>query len=420
MMCFEIKMALRHLVSGGGQTLLTVAAVAIAVTLIIFIQTLITGVQKRFFADMIGSLPHVTVKPPDPQPQTLAEIKARTGLTVGENGALLATERQKQVQQRNDIENGLEVEKQLAAYPGVRYVASAVRGNAFLIRGAKRFGVTVSGGDPPAQEKISQLQDDMIAGEWLGIGPNDIVIGWRLAEEAGVRLGDRVRLESAEGVTTYYRIAGMYDTGNNTSDLGQVFLTLRAAQSLFAMHQNVSSILIKLDEPFQANVVADQINGSLGYKSESWMREMAFIVNGFRAQDASRITISAFVLLASAFGIASVLIVSVIQKSKQIGILKSMGAKDRQIQLIFTLEGLGIAIIGSALGSLTGLGLLAVLAQIPQAARFGKSDKLFIIIYEPSIFLGACAAATVATLLAAYLPARRAARMNPVEIIRGG
>jgi lipoprotein-releasing system permease protein len=418
-MRFELKLAYRHLVSGGGQTVLTVAAVAIAVTVIIFITSLITGLQRRLLNDLIGSQPHVTVKAPDPRPDTLAVALARGG-NKPPAGPLLATDVQKQVQQRTDIEDWKKVERQLAQFPGVRVVASAVRGNAFLIRGQKRLGVTVSGGDPPAQERIVNLQEDMIAGDWLGIGPDDVVIGWRLAEEAGVRLGDRVRIESSQGVAGTYRVAGLFDTGNNQADLGQVFCGLRTAQSLFATRQNVSSILLKLDDPFQANAVADRIAAALPYKTESWMREQAFLVNAFRSQDQSRLMISGFALLASSFGIASVLIVSVVQKSRQIGILKSMGARDRQILIVFTLEGLGIALVGCVVGSLLGLVMLNALSRIPQAARFGKSDKLFSIAYDPQIFLGACGAAVAATLIAAILPARRAARMSPVEVIRGG
>jgi lipoprotein-releasing system permease protein len=414
-MRFEISLAYRHLKSGGGQTWLTVAAVAIAVTVIVFIQTLITGVQQRILNDLLGSTPHITVKPRDPEPQTLAEVAGK----ASPDDALLTSEVLKQVQTRVDIENWRDVETMLAQYPGVRYIASAVRGNAFAVRGEKRLGVTVSGGDPPAQEKIVGLQEDMIAGRWLNIGPEDVVIGWRLADELGVRVGDRVRLESPLGVASVYRVAGLFDTGNNIADRGQAFMALRPAQSLFATNQNVSSILIKLDDPFQANAVSESIAATLPFKVESWMQEQAFIVNAFRSQDSVRILICSFALLTSAFGIASVLIVSVIQKSKQIGILKSMGARDEQILTVFTLEGLFISLLGSLLGSLVGFNILRVLEGIPQAARFGKVDKLFTILYDPNIFLQACLAAIIATLLASWLPARNAARMNPVDVIRG-
>lgn len=142
-------------------------------------------------------------------------------------------------------------------------------------------------------------------------------------------------------------------------------------------------------------------------------------VNGFRAQDQSRMMISFFSLLASAFGIASVLIVSVVRKSREIGILKSMGTRDRQIMGIFTLQGLFVSLLGSAVGCGAAWLLLDFLSGIRQVARFGKTDQLFPVSFEPSLFLYAAGAAILSTMLASLLPARRAASMNPVEVLRG-
>ena len=416
-MRFESTLAWRHLVSGGGQTVLTVLAVAIAVTVIIFIQTLITGVQQRFVNDLVGPLPHVTVKSPDPSPATLASVATAAGMP---SDRFYASDKQKQVQQRTDLEQWKGLETQLAQFPGVKVVASGVGGSAFLTRGAKRFPVNVSGGDPAKLERISPIQKDMVFGRWLDIGPEDIVMGVRLAEEAGIRLGDRVLVQSQQGVSATLRVAGLYETGNAQTDLRQVFCTLRAAQSLFATGQNVTSIQLKLEDPFAAGKVAEQIAATLPYKVDSWVKDSGFILNAIQSQNSTRLMICAFVLLASAFAIASVLIVSVIQKSRQIGILKAIGARDKQILTVFTLEGLGVAIAGSAVGCVWSLGILRALADIPQAARFGKADKLFNIIYDPMIFGGAVGATLAATLIAALLPARRASRLNPVEVIRGG
>ena len=412
-MRFESKLAWRHLVSGGGQTVLTVFAVAIAVAVIIFIQTLITGVQRRFIGDLVGSLAHVTIKAPDPLPKLLSDMSKQ------HDGELLATNQQKAVQKRTEVEQWQRLETELAQFPHVTTVAPAVRGSAFLIRGEKRFAVSISGAEPAKLERISLLQKDLIAGRWLDLRPGELVIGVRLAEDAGVRLGDRVRLQSAQGITESFTIAGLVYTGNNATDLGQAFMLLRDAQSLFRTGQNVSSMLLKLDDAFLADAVADQIAASLPYKADSWMKDSAFILNAIRSQNQSRDMICTFVLLASAFAIASVLIVSVIQKQKQIGILKSMGARDKQILIVFTLEGLGVAFAGAFVGCVWGYFILRALENIPQAARFGKVDKLFNIIYDPVIFGGAAAAAIIATLIAAILPASRASKLNPVEVIRG-
>lgn len=413
-MRFELKVAIRHLLSERGQTLLTMAAVAVAVTVIVFITCLISGLQRRLLNTSIGSLPHVTVKPPEPRVVLLFEASPARG-----HGSLPTSTVERQVDRRLEFQDPSLVERQLSNFPGVVAIVPSIRGQAFLVHGAKQFGVSVSGADPAQQERIAHLQQDMTQGRWLGLGPDEVAIGFRLAEEAGVRLGDRVRVTSSEGVADVFTVGGIFDTGQNATDLGTVFVTLRSAQRLFRMGRYVGAVQVKLEDPFQANTVADAVSGALGYKTESWMREQAQFLTGLRAQNSSSLMICAFALLASAFSIAAVLIVSVIQKKKEIGILKSMGAHDRQIAGIFALEGLGIAVLGSLMGCGTGYLLLLFLSGIRQATRFGKSDALFTIDFSPSVFIGAAAAAILATLVAAIMPARRAARMDPVEILHG-
>lgn len=412
-MNFEATVAARHLKSGRWQTVLTVAAVAVAVVVIIFITSLIQGVQKRYFKDLIGSIPHVTVKPPEPKPVPLTQL-------LPEGETLYVTRPETQAQQNKNIDDAAGQRARLEKMPQVTNVVANVSGQAFLTRGAKSFGLTLSGADPRAFEQINHLQRDMVSGKWLAIGPDDIVIGYKLAEKANATIGDRVRIESSEGISQAFTVAGTFDTGSDVNDLNRAYVTLRSAQGLFAMKQSVSSFWVQLADPYLANDLADQVNATLPLKADSWMREQGEILGALRAQTATSNMISAFSLFASMLGIASVLIVSVIQKSKQIGILKSMGARDRQILLIFAFEGLGIAIMGAVSGAGLSYALLLYLGQLTREVRTGKFDQLFPIILEPTIFFTAMIGAVLATLVAALLPARRASRVNPVEVIHGG
>lgn len=409
-MRFEAMLAWRYVVTSRGQTGLTVAAVAAAVCLIIFVNCLLVGVQARFIRDLIGAIAHITVKVPDPDPRPLQDSGERR----------FAVQVEKQLQKRTDLRRPEALESILAGFPHVKGTASSVGGQAFIIRGVRQFGVTVRGADPVKQETISNLNEDIVAGRWLTIGPNDIVIGFKLAEDTGVRLGDTVTLLSSERVQATFTVAGIFDTGQNQVDGSTVFVTLRAAQRLYASGRDANAISVKLDDPWQANRVSRMIRDSLGLKTESWMVEQAQFVNAFAAQNGTRLMISVFSLAASAFGISSVLIVSVFQRSRQIGILKSMGATDAQILRVFALQGLFVSLIGAASGAVAGFALLKFLSTFKQVARFGKSDQLFPAVLEPSVFAAAMVAAILATLLASMLPAWRAAKTNPVEVISEG
>jgi lipoprotein-releasing system permease protein len=182
----------------------------------------------------------------------------------------------------------------------------------------------------------------------------------------------------------------------------------------------VNVILVKVHELFGADAVADQIEGMVPYEARSWSREFPSFVSSLTAQAASAYLISGFSLIASSFAIASVLIVSVLQKSKQIGILKSIGATRKQILRVFTLEGLVIAIAGSVSGAVLGT-LIVFLIGLPRqpTARPGHlPDQLFPVRILPVYIIGAMVSAMIATVVAALFPARRAAKMNPVDVMR--
>lgn len=414
MLRFEMRLAFRHLVSGGGQTALTVGAVAVAVTVVLFIQALISGVQRGLTANLVDPLPHVTIRAREPRPQTLAEVGALPA------SVLPITRRQAVVQRRSGIQDWKALERQAALFPAARTVAPVVLGSAFLVRGEKRVAVTVTGSDPREQEGITPLREDLIAGRWPDIGPRDIVIGYKLAQDNGIILGDRVRLQAAEGGLATFLVAGLFGSGDFSSDGASVYMTLAAAQGLFETGGAVTAVLLKLTDPFRADEVADLVKASLGYDTGSWSRDAGGFLTALQAQGYSSLLISLCALLAAAFAIASVLIISVLQKSRQIGILKSMGARDRQILAVFTLEGLGIAVAGSLFGCLAGYGLLRAVGSVTQTTPTGREELLFPIVYAPGLFLGAAAASVGITLLAAAIPARRAARLNPVDAIRGG
>jgi lipoprotein-releasing system permease protein len=235
-----------------------------------------------------------------------------------------------------------------------------------------------------------------------------------------VTVGDRVRLTSTENVSDSFLIAGLYDTGQEQQLGSRAYLTLRAGQSLYATGTAVRAIFIRADRLFDADRVADRIMALLPLKAESWSRQNPEIVAGLGAQRAVAYLISGFSLVASAFAIASVLIVSVLQKNKQIGILKAMGAKRRQILVVFLLEGLGIALVGATLGALLGSGVVWALNLIRQPVTRigGEPEPLFPSQVTWEIIAAAMLAAILTTVLAAALPARRAARLDPIEVIR--
>ena len=411
-MRFAALFAWRHLRTGGSQTLLIIGGVAVAVLLVVFVSGLIVGVQRRIMDIIAGSIPHVTVLPAEYAPRVPGVI-AGTPHIFGrvESG----------VERRRDFTNWQPLVRELATFPSVSAVSPELRGQAIASVGAQEVSVSVLGAFPAERDRIVNLRKDIVAGDLDDLVMGKALIGSELGEELGIGIGDRLRLTAASGRSETFRVVAVISTGQQGLDENSVLLTLNSAQGLFAAGRVINSISIHLDDIYAANRVADAVAQALEVKTESWMRQNVSLLNALRAQSASVVMISLFSMAAAGFAIASVLIVSVLKRSREIGILKAMGAHRRQILLIFTLEGVGVALVGSAVGSILGSTLVLLLRRIPVERGPGSlGESLF-----PGVVLPGMIALTVfvmllIALLASVLPARQAAQLEPAEVIRYG
>lgn len=407
---FESQLAFRHLLSGGGQTLLTVSAVAAGVIIVVFITSLIFGLQDRLSELLTDAIPHVTITVEEPKPKSLTKIP-------GAPNQPSSSRIEQQAPQLKFIDNWQQVAAIVRGLPNVRAVAPVVSGQGFASKGANPYGVAVVGAEPALQDIITPVTKNLIAGRYLGLGSDEIVIDTELAEDLNVTTGERIRLTSSTGAADSFTIAGIYSRGQGR---GSAYVTLRTGQSLFGLGTAVNAVYVKLIDIYNADSVADRIMALLPYEAKSWTREFPQFLTSLKVQTASAYLISGFSLIASGFAIASVLIVSVLQKSKQIGILKSMGARRRQLLTVFIFEGLGVALVGSTVGAIVGTGIVFVLSLFKQpVTRVGQTpDQLFPVRFLP-VYVGlAMLAAILSTVIAAVLPARRAAKMNPVDVMR--
>jgi lipoprotein-releasing system permease protein len=273
----------------------------------------------------------------------------------------------------------------------------------------------VTGIEPETYFRIVDFSDKMVRGS-TRLSGSDVLIGTELSSDMGVDVGDKLHITAANGASSVLTITGVFDLGNKGANQRSTFTSLRVAQSLLDMPGGVSSLEVTVNDIYAAETLAQRITASTGVQADSWIKNSAQFFAAISAQTTANTAIRFFVGLSVAFGIASVLVVSVVQKSREIGILRAMGISRGQILRLFLLQGGLLAFGGSLVGCAIGASALSLWQQF---ARNADGTPLFPLEFDPNLFALALLLATVTGLLAAYAPARRAARLDPVVAIRG-
>lgn len=406
-MPFEWFVALRYLRDARGQTALILAAVSIGVTVLVFLSALIDGLQTSLIAKTLGSQPHVILRAPREAPRPLVEP-----------GPELAVARSVQPapQRLRSIDQWPVVLRSAEQHPGVLAASPRVQGAGFAVRSDATSPIVVRGVDPERFVAIIDVPSRMLAGRF-DVSGGSVVIGAALAEDLGVGAGDKLRITSSEGVEDVVTLSGVFSLGNEGIDRSWVFTSLRHAQALYALPGGVTAIDLEVSDVFAADRVAAELRERTGLEADSWMELNAELLSGLSAQSSSKNMIQFFVIVAVALGIASVLIVSVVQKAREIGILRAVGTPARRVLAIFLIQGGVLGLVGSFIGSALGT-LFAKLFQT--LARNPDASPRFPITVDAELLGFATLLATGIGLLAAVIPARRAARLDPATAIRNG
>ncbi len=403
---FELLVALRFLREGRMQTLLIVGGVTIGVAVIVFLTALITGLQSSIIARTLGSQAHVVILPPE-------EINVPV---LDRSQEAVAAAIQKRAQRLRSIDQWEAVLRQVERSPSVLAASPMVAGPAFAIRGTASKSVALLGIEPERYENVVKIREYMIAGDFRVQG-TDAVIGIELAKDLGATVGDKIRLATAENRDDVVTIAGIFDIGVKDLNRRWVFITIKLAQNLLDLAGGVSNIDLRVDRLFEAERIANLMEAQTGLKVESWMQTNPQLLAALRNQTITNGLIRGFVILIVALGIASVLVVSVVQKQREIGILRAMGTSPRRIMTIFLLQGGMVALAGSIAGSPLAALLVRLFSTI---YRTGDGKPLFAPEVDPMLFLTAWGVAAAVGVIAAVIPARRAAHLDPVVAIRYG
>lgn len=407
-MPFSLFVAFRYLLDTKGQTTLILAAVTVGVGVVVFLSALIGGLQASLIDKTLGSQPHVTLYMPRETPRPL--VDSRPGQAIA-RVTLPASQRLRSIDQWPALLDRLERTE------GITAVSPLVTGAGFAVRAEAKESVVIQGVVPERYLAIIAAVGKRIIAGRFEVAGGQVVIGSTLARNLNVGVGDRLTLQTSEGLQDRVTIGGIFSLGNETVDRTWLLTSLRHAQALYALPGGATRIELKVADVFQAEAMALQLKENTGLEADSWMGLNSELLAGLSAQSSSKLMIQFFIVVAVALGIASVLAVSVVQKEREIGILRAMGIPAWRVLAVFLVQGGVLGLAGAVSGS--GFGLL-LSGMLEAVSRAPDGTSRFPVTLDPGLIIGALVLSTLVGLLAAVMPARRAAGIDPATAIRNG
>lgn len=386
-MKLPLSIGWRFLKSSKGQTLLIVIGILIGVAVQVFVGSLIEGLQVSLVDGTIGNSSQVTILP---------EEKGGT------------------FEDEDDLFDQITEDERITA------VSKSFSRNGFIIQDEdETVAVLLRGFEFEEANEIYNFEEAVIDGEQPS-AENEVLIGKELAEEAELSIGDTLEFAATTDSLSELEVVGIFDLGVTSLNESWVISELETAQGVFEEDNQLTNIETQVDDVFVADTIASDILNEIGddnFEITNWKEENESLLSGLSGQSVSSYMIQVFVLVAVLLGIASVLAISAVQKSKQLGILKAMGIKDKIAGRIFLFQGFILGTIGSILGALVGIGLMYVFSVFVTNPD-GSSLVPFYV--DPTFVLLSVGISIIASTIAAFIPAKNSSKLNPIEVIQNG
>lgn len=409
---YELFIAFRYITSNLRQSIIITAAMSIGVTLIIWIPS----INLSFFGDLIDksveSSPHITITK---ELDTFERNKDTFDLIFVDKKLLLEDQ---VLTRKREIRAYKEVIENIKDVPRIEAMAPFVEQQGFVIRGAEERGAQIRGIIPDKEVQIIDIEEDIVEGEIRNLGINDIAVGVTLADKLNVGLGDRVIVTGPRGTSKNLKVIGIFSTGLRANDEFKVYVSLKTGQQIFELGNSVNGIGIKVSDIYEAENIAEKLRNITGLKVDSWMVENRQILDQINRFRLIIVFINFLIIFSAASSITSVFSMLIASKSREIGILKSMGAKSHSIMALFVTQAVFLSLIAYFIGLLG-----AKLLLIWYGGLIEEAGETFLTSGVPEFKISVPYAVLAffysqfTSILASVIPSYQAAKLNPVEAI---
>jgi lipoprotein-releasing system permease protein len=407
--------ALRQLVERKVLNGIAVGGVALGVLTLVTLSAIMQGFQVKFKEEIIKVSPHVTVS--DRRPAS-----DRSLLAVFERGAVTAdVAGERPADKAGRVQRPRELIALLESMPEVEAACANLRGQAIASLATQTQGLDLHGVRVHEQERCTPLASYVSAGSWSALaGVRDgIIMGSGVASKLGAHVGERVAIGAPGGATESFVVVGIMDVGIPGIDNVRAYVNLGSAQTLLRRPDTVGHLEVRLHKPFESVAFARRIEAISGYESEGWQEANANFLALFDMQNAIVQIVVGAVLMLGGFGILSTQIMIVLQKTRDIAILRSVGFRRLDILLIVVIQGAIVALLGGALGDLAGWRVIDLLGTLKMESDGLVKSSTFLVHKDPAFYVYGAAFALCVGVIASLIPAIRASRVQPVTVLRG-
>jgi lipoprotein-releasing system permease protein len=395
------------------QLMVAVLSVTFGISMYVFMNSFMAGVNNEQTEITFTSMAHIKIY--NELPEEVTPI--HTG--PSDDRTLRVVSNEQNIRYTEGIKNADAIVEDISTLEGITGITRQLNQNVFIRNGVTRTSASLSGIETLEEDRLFQTSDYLTEGDLYDLNSrsNAIILGTGLARSLGAGMGDMVSISTSDGVTRIFQVVGLIETGASGADKSRAMVSIEAARQLFSVNRSYATeVLVNINNYENAREVASEITSFTDYKVEPWQEGNGQLDSANALRDIIAIAVSLTILIVAGFGIYNIMNMTVNEKIKDIAILKAMGFNGKDVVEIFLTQSVVIGLIGGVTGLVLGNIIVRIVDRIPfEIATLATLP----VDYNPRDYILAFLAGTLITLLAGYLPAKNASKVDPVEILRG-
>lgn len=410
----NIQIARVHLTSKIWQTFVAVLGVTFGVSMYIFMNSFMNGVNKTQDDLAFSALSHIRIYNQDNN-HAYNPIESQ----FDQSKTIFNILNRKNMQYTTGIKNSSSIISLVQKQTEVVAVARQVNSSVFFRSGSKKVNGNISGVELNPEDELFNTSEKIIQGDWnqLSTHKTGIILGKLLAEKLGLQINNSINVLTSDGVSKNYIVVGIFESNLKTMDETKAYLNITAARQLIGENSDFASdIIFNIKDRDNTKSFIQKIAPIIPFQIESWQEANEQLVAGSELRNIIAVAVSLTILLVAGFGIYNIMTMTINEKIKEIAILKATGFSGNDIMTIFLTQAAAIGLLGAMVGVLLGYGMSLLINQVPFTIAGLKTLPIY---FQAKDFILAVVFGVLTTLIAGYLPSRKAAKVDPVAIIRG-